>query len=216
MIHRYAQFWFLEKGLGIVFPPFFVHDFSRKMLLILYSINCPNFIPWLPVLLEILDNMCIATVFFKGRDVINFQTNLIFLIKLFYYYLTKKSRQKLTYLIKWEKNHRLPDCTYTDDNDSINAIILNYIAHSLTDRISSEILSVSDLRVDGRNTYQQWQCSPQNNSTLSQNTPGFICLWALHSPCCQRFDHLFAWILPFDLPGLVRPARSWSFRQYSS
>ena len=164
MIHRYAQFWFLEKGLGIVFPPFFVYDFSRKMLLILYSINCPNFIPWLPVLLEILDNMCIATIFFKGRDVINFQTNLIFLIKLFYYYLTKKSRQKLTYLIKWEKNHRLPDCTYTDDSDSINAIILNYIAHSLTGRISSEILSVADLRVDGHNTYQQSQCSPQNNS----------------------------------------------------
>ena len=57
---------------------------------------------------------------------------------------------------------------------------------------------------------------PRTTVTLSQNTPGCICLWALPSPCCQRFDHLFVWILPFDLPGLVRPARSWSFRQYSS
>ena len=66
--------------------------------------------------------------------------------------------------------------------------------------------------------------SPTNNRSVllrttaihSQNTPGCICLWALSSPCCQRFDHLFVCILPFDLPGLVRPARSWSFRQYSS
>ena len=30
---------FLEKGLGIVSPPYFVYDFSRKMFLMLYSIN---------------------------------------------------------------------------------------------------------------------------------------------------------------------------------
>ena len=29
----------LEKGLGIVSPPHFVYDFSRKMFLILHSIN---------------------------------------------------------------------------------------------------------------------------------------------------------------------------------
>ena len=57
---------------------------------------------------------------------------------------------------------------------------------------------------------------PRTTVALSQNTPGCICLWALTSPCCQRFDHLFVWILPFDLPGMVRPARSWSFCQYSS
>ena len=28
-----------EKGLGIVSPPHFENDFSRKMVLILYSIN---------------------------------------------------------------------------------------------------------------------------------------------------------------------------------
>ena len=30
---------FLEKGLGIISPRHFVHDFSTKMYLILYSIN---------------------------------------------------------------------------------------------------------------------------------------------------------------------------------
>ena len=53
---------FLDKGLGIVSPVHFVYNFSTKMFLMLYSINCPNFIVWLPLLLEILGNMCIATV----------------------------------------------------------------------------------------------------------------------------------------------------------
>ena len=30
---------FIEKGLGIVSLPHFVHDFSRKMLIVLHSIN---------------------------------------------------------------------------------------------------------------------------------------------------------------------------------
>ena len=41
--------------------------------------------------------MYIAIVYFPGYDVINFQINLIFLIKSFFY-ITKKSRQKLKYL----------------------------------------------------------------------------------------------------------------------
>ena len=31
-----AQFWFLERGLGIASPPRFVYDFSRKMFLMCY------------------------------------------------------------------------------------------------------------------------------------------------------------------------------------
>ena len=38
------NFDFLEKAPGIVSPPHFVYDFSRKMLLMLYSINSPIFI----------------------------------------------------------------------------------------------------------------------------------------------------------------------------
>ena len=53
---------FLDKGLGIVSPVHFVYNFSTKMFLMLYSINCPNFSVWLPLLLEILGNMCIAIV----------------------------------------------------------------------------------------------------------------------------------------------------------
>ena len=72
------NFDFLEKGLGIVSLPHFVYDFSRKVFLILYSINWPNFIAWLPLLLEILVNMCIAIVCKPGCDVIDFEIDLIF------------------------------------------------------------------------------------------------------------------------------------------
>ena len=37
------------------------------------------------------------------------------------------------------------------------------LTHSLVESLR-KFLSVADLRVDGRNTYQQSQCSPQNNS----------------------------------------------------
>ena len=33
------NFNFSEKGLGLVSPPHFVHDFSRKIFLMLHSIN---------------------------------------------------------------------------------------------------------------------------------------------------------------------------------
>ena len=58
------NFDFLEKGLGIVSPPNFVYDFSRNFFLELYiySINWPNLVDWLALLLEILGNMCIANV----------------------------------------------------------------------------------------------------------------------------------------------------------
>ena len=51
------NFEFLEKSLGIVSLPPFVYDFSRKMFLMLYPINWPNFIAWLLLLLEILVNV---------------------------------------------------------------------------------------------------------------------------------------------------------------
>ena len=63
----------------------------------LYFINWPNFIVWLPSLLEILDNMYITIVSFPSRDIVNFENNLIFLINLFFY-MTKTSWQKFKYL----------------------------------------------------------------------------------------------------------------------
>ena len=97
MIQRHAQFWFFRKGLGTVSPLHFLYDFSRKMFLILYSINWPNFIVWLPLIFEILGNICIAIVCFLDRDVINSEINLIFLIKPFFH-MTRKSWQKFKHL----------------------------------------------------------------------------------------------------------------------
>ena len=88
------NFNFSEKGLGLVSPPHFVYDFSRKMFLMLHSINWPNLIVWLPLLLEIFDNMCITIVCYPGCDFIKFEINLI---KPFCY-MTKKSSQTHKYL----------------------------------------------------------------------------------------------------------------------
>ena len=51
----------------------------------------------IPLLLEILSNMCIVIGCFPGCDVINVEINLIFRIKLLFY-MTEKSKQKLEYL----------------------------------------------------------------------------------------------------------------------
>ena len=91
------NFDFLKKGLGIVSPTHFVFDFSRKIFFMLYSINWPNSTVWLLLLLEILVNMCIAILCFVGCDAINFEINLIFLIRLCFY-MMKSSRQKFNIL----------------------------------------------------------------------------------------------------------------------
>ena len=77
------NFDFLGKGQGIVSLAHFVYDFSTKIFLRLYSINWPNFIVCLPFLLEILGNMFIAIVYYPVCDAMDFEINLIFLIKPF-------------------------------------------------------------------------------------------------------------------------------------
>ena len=89
------NFDILDEGLGIVSAANFVYDFSTKMFLTLYSINWPKLIVWLPLLLEILGNMCIAIVSQPGCDVMDFEINLIFLIE-----SLLESWQKLKYLEK--------------------------------------------------------------------------------------------------------------------
>ena len=98
------NFNFLGKGLGIVSLPHFMYDFSRKIFLMLYSINCPSFIVWVPLLLETLGNMCISIVCFPGRNVTNFGIGLIFLIKPFPY-MTEKVKTKI--LIPWGQKELL-------------------------------------------------------------------------------------------------------------
>ena len=79
------NFNFPEKCLGLVSPPHFVYDFSRKLFLILLTDQS-----LLPLLLEVFGNMYTTTVW---CDVVKFEINLIFLIKLFCY-MTKKTKQK--------------------------------------------------------------------------------------------------------------------------
>ena len=79
-----VNFDFLDKGLGIVSPAHFAYDFSTKVFLMLNFINWPNFIAWLPLLLEIWGNMCIAIVCYPGCDVMDFEINLIILIEPFF------------------------------------------------------------------------------------------------------------------------------------
>ena len=50
--------------------------FSRKILLVLFSINLTNFTVSLPLLLEVLDNMYIVIICFPVHDVINFGNKL--------------------------------------------------------------------------------------------------------------------------------------------
>ena len=56
------KFNFSEKGLGLVSPPHFAYDFSRKILLMLHSINGPNFNVSLCLHLEIMGIRCITIV----------------------------------------------------------------------------------------------------------------------------------------------------------
>ena len=88
----------------IVSLPHFLHNFRRIIFILLCSINWPNFIDWLPLLCEILGNMCIAIVCKPGCDVMNFEVKLIFLIKLFFLHnqnaLTKTR-------ISWERENLL-------------------------------------------------------------------------------------------------------------
>ena len=56
------NFNFSEKSLGLVSLANFMYDVSRKMFPKLHSINWPNFIVWLPLLVEVLGNNCIRIV----------------------------------------------------------------------------------------------------------------------------------------------------------
>ena len=88
-----------KRSLELVSLPQFPHDFRRKIFIMLYFINWPNFIAWLPLLLAILDNMCIVIVCWPFCDVKKFEIylNLKFLIRLSFY-ITKKLGQKCKYL----------------------------------------------------------------------------------------------------------------------
>ena len=90
------NFNLLWKGLGLASPPNFVYDISKKAFLMLYPINWPNFIVWLPLFLDLLSKMCIVSICCPVCDVMNFKINRSFLIKLFFH-KNKNSGQKCRY-----------------------------------------------------------------------------------------------------------------------
>ena len=68
--------------------------FCKKNISHLYSINWPNFIVWLPLLLGILGNISVVIICFPVYDLINFEINLTFLIKSFSC-MTKEVKTKI-------------------------------------------------------------------------------------------------------------------------
>ena len=106
LIQRFGQFWFLQKCRRLASPPNPVYDFPRKVFFILYSINWPNFIAWLPLFLEVLGNMCIDIICCPVCDVINFENNHSFHIKSFFH-PTKNSGQECKYLQMKQKTHSI-------------------------------------------------------------------------------------------------------------
>ena len=65
---------YFQKGLGLASPPHFVYDFLRKIFLVL-SLNWPIFHVWLPLLLDIMGNICIVIICCPVCDVIIFEIN---------------------------------------------------------------------------------------------------------------------------------------------
>ena len=89
-------FYKIKRGLELVSLPHFPHNFWRKIFVLLHYISWPNFIIWLPLLCEILGNMCIAIVWKPGCDVMNFEVSLIFLNQ------TLIFQKILFYLLQWK------------------------------------------------------------------------------------------------------------------
>ena len=58
-----SNFKKIKRCLELVSLPYFLHNFSRKIFLLLYSINWSSFIVWLPLICEILGNMCLVFVY---------------------------------------------------------------------------------------------------------------------------------------------------------
>ena len=99
-------FYKIKRGLELVSLPHFPHNFWRKIFVLLHYISWPNFIIWLPLLCEILGNMCIAIVCKPGCDVMNFEVSLIFLNQ------TLIFQKILFYLLQWKSFKMMKSVLY--------------------------------------------------------------------------------------------------------
>ena len=103
--HHILRFFLKKKtALDLVTLSHFPRNYRRKIFLLLCSINWPNFIVLLPLLCEILGNICIGIAFKPGWDVMNFEVNLIFLIKLSFLHNQNVVTKDL---ISWEQKKLL-------------------------------------------------------------------------------------------------------------
>ena len=96
------MFDYFKKNLGLVLPSDFVHDFLRKIFLMLYSLNWSNSIVWLPIPLETSGTMCIVILCYQVNDFIIFYIYLNFLLKLFSYTAMSQERKEV---LRWNKKH---------------------------------------------------------------------------------------------------------------
>ena len=82
--------------MGLVSPQHSSLDFSRKIFLMLHSINWPHFVVRLSLLVEISGSMCIVIICYPVCDVMSLEIFLSYLNKTFFC-MTKKSEQKFKY-----------------------------------------------------------------------------------------------------------------------
>ena len=102
-LHKTLNYW---SSLFSIFSTYFMHEFSRKMFFMSYSINCPNFIVWLPLLPEMLGNMCIIIACFPGYEVMNFGFSLNFLMKPFFH-MTKRNHDKSLNILRTKRAFKM-------------------------------------------------------------------------------------------------------------
>ena len=92
--NSYKAFLKTKRSLELVAVSHSVHDFWRKIFIMLCSTNWPNFSVWLPLLFEISSNIFIVIACVLVYDVIKFEIYLSIFIQLFSY-ITKKVSTKM-------------------------------------------------------------------------------------------------------------------------
>ena len=96
MLLPYIKLLKIKRGLELVSLPYSIHDSWRKIFLTLYFFKWPISLPDCLYFLRHWVKMCIVIICCPVCDVINFEINHSFLIKLFFY-INKKSAQKCKY-----------------------------------------------------------------------------------------------------------------------
>ena len=76
LIQKYTQFWFFRKGFATSSSTTFLAWFFKKNISQLYSINWPNFIFSLPLLVDILGKRCVIIICFLVYNLMDFGINL--------------------------------------------------------------------------------------------------------------------------------------------